>query len=219
MQDRAATTRVHVAIDGRGKRLRTHTDQDEQHKEVSAGEIDSEAEHLWLQIELSSDQWSRLEKGLQSSNMQVTFAMNEQAVGVKGCWWFIGHFAATIIARCADSKVRFERDRLHRKKGGGMLVGRPSTMNRDLWLLLKRGYLSFDVGALSGEVRIFVRPVYTGKASTNLSLNEVEYRNSNEVGPEQLVEMIQQWGGTDMIVVSHTRYQGIEQLWPPIWCM
>lgn len=144
--------------------------------------------------------------------MQVTFAMNEQAVDVKGCWWSIGHFAATIIARCADSKVKFERDRLHRKKGGGMLLGRPTTMNRDLWLLLKRGYMSFDVGASSGEVRIFVRPEYTGKANTNLSPNEIEYRNSNEVQPKQQVEVVQQWGGTDVVVVSHTRYQGIEQL-------
>uniref|UniRef100_H3GC12 Integrase catalytic domain-containing protein n=1 Tax=Phytophthora ramorum TaxID=164328 RepID=H3GC12_PHYRM len=95
-------------------------------------------------------------------------------------------------------------------------------LNRDVWLLLKRGYLTLGVGdpsATSCSVRILVRPDYTGKEKSNLTLNEVEYQNCNELQPAELVAMVRQWGGTDVVVVSHTKYQGIEQMWPPIWCM
>ncbi|KAE9251224.1 hypothetical protein PF002_g4394 [Phytophthora fragariae] len=64
------------------------------------------------------------------------------------------------------------------------LTGVPVLMNRDLWVLLKQRYLMLDVDAppaSSRSIRVLVRPDYTGKETSNLTLNEVKYQNCNEL--------------------------------------
>ncbi|GMF64031.1 unnamed protein product [Phytophthora fragariaefolia] len=64
-----------------------------------------------------------------------------------------------------------------------------------------------------------MQPAYTGKRVSNLSLNELEYTNGNELNPSQLVDLVRQWGGTDILVVSHANYMEKKQRWPAISCL
>ncbi|KAL4177212.1 hypothetical protein KRP22_002146 [Phytophthora ramorum] len=176
---------------GRSKRLRAHTD-DEVHS-PRQGDIDGEAENMWMHTETSPEHWTRVEEELQTTNMVVAFAMTETEVEVGRCTWSLRHFTARILERCAQSGIEFAQNRLQSKKGGRMLTGVPVELNRDVWLLLKRGYLTLGVGdpsATSCSVRILVRPDYTGKEKSNLTLNEVEYQNCNELQPAELVAMV-----------------------------
>lgn len=44
---------------------------------------------------------------------------------------------------------------------------------------------------------------WTGRMVSNLSLTEVEYSNTNQLPPTQLLAMVQTWGASDVLVVSH----------------
>ncbi|EGZ19570.1 hypothetical protein PHYSODRAFT_298072 [Phytophthora sojae] len=78
---------------------------------------------------------------------------------------------------------------------------------------MKRGYIY-----LRG-VRIWVQPSFTGRKISNLSLCEIEYVNTNEIQPSELIKAIQTWGGTDALVVSHAVNVGTPAKWPAIMCL
>ncbi|GMF57757.1 unnamed protein product [Phytophthora fragariaefolia] len=67
-------------------------------------------------------------------------------------------------------------------------------------------------------VRIWIQPAYTGIQGSNLPLNELEYYNGNYVSPAQLRSAINEMGGSDCLVVSHSTYMNEKQRWTPVAC-
>ncbi|GMF40645.1 unnamed protein product [Phytophthora fragariaefolia] len=192
--------------------MRSHTDQ-EDIREANKRISDQEAEQQLLS-DLTEDQWRKVERGLAESNMQITFALEESPVEVDGCWWGIGHFTRDILELCSRHNVNFEDNDLEQYgHDEPFLVGRPQSPDPNLWRLMKPEYV------LVKGVRIWMQPAYTGKRVSNLSLNELEYTNGNELNPSQLVDLVRQWGGTYILVVSHANYMEKKQRWPAISCL
>ncbi|KAE9271369.1 hypothetical protein PF008_g30373, partial [Phytophthora fragariae] len=146
--------------------------------------------------------------------MQVVFSMDEPSVAVGNLYWTLRDFDREILSYCKDHGVRFEDDRLD-VLGTNKIVlfGRPDTKNKELWCLMKRGYIYVR------GVRIWVQPSFTGRKVSNLSLCEIEYVNTNEIQPSELIKAIQTWGGTDALVVSHAVNVGTPAKWPAIMCL
>ncbi|KAE9277195.1 hypothetical protein PR003_g28855 [Phytophthora rubi] len=78
---------------------------------------------------------------------------------------------------------------------------------------MKKGYI--DVRG----VHVWLQPSFTGRVVSNLTMNEIEYQNVNEVQPSALVQMLQGWGATDVIVVSHATNMGVRGRLPAIMCL
>ncbi|OWZ19936.1 hypothetical protein PHMEG_0005728 [Phytophthora megakarya] len=152
--------------------------------------------------------------------MQVCFSMNERFVSVSDtCDWRLVDFTPEIIEYCSQHGVQFQESELILEvKDQQYLKGSPLRQNRELWQLMKRGYIPFQLSNES-EQKIWIQPAYTGLRGSNLSLTELEYSNGNYVSPAQLRTTIQGWGGSDCLVVSHSKYMGEKQRWTPIACM
>ncbi|KAE9189206.1 hypothetical protein PF002_g25113 [Phytophthora fragariae] len=164
--------------------------------------------------DLTTQQWATLETGLTRAKMQVVFSMDEPSVAVGNLYWTLRDFDRMILSYCKDHGVRFEDDRLDALGTNKIvLFGRPDTKNKELWCPMKRGYIYVR------GVRIWVQPSFTGRKVSNLSLCEIEYVNTNEIQPSELVEAIQTWGGTDALVVSHAVNVGTPAKWPSIMCL
>ncbi|KAE9282390.1 hypothetical protein PF001_g23333 [Phytophthora fragariae] len=148
--------------------------------------------------DLTTQQWATLETGLTRAKMQIVFSMDEPSVAVGNLYWTLRDFDREILSYCKDHGVRFEDDRLDALGTNKIvLFGRPDTKNKELWCPMKRGYIYVR------GVRIRVQPSFTGRKVSNLSLCEIEYVNTNEIQPSELIKAIQTWGGTDALVVSH----------------
>ncbi|KAE8998669.1 hypothetical protein PR002_g18672 [Phytophthora rubi] len=164
--------------------------------------------------DLTAQQWATLETGLTRTKMQVVFSMDEPSVAVGNLYWTLRDFDREILSYCKDHGVRFEDDRLDALGTDKIvLFGRPDTKNKELWCLMKRGYIYVR------GVRIWVQPSFTGRKVSNLSLCEIEYVNTNEIQPSELIKAIQTWGGTDALVVSHAVNVGTPAKWPAIMCL
>ncbi|KAG1697095.1 hypothetical protein DVH05_017481 [Phytophthora capsici] len=184
------------------KRARTQTNQDITHEE-------SEDEELIGPM--SDEDWTQLEEQLQTTTTVISFSMTEASVEVDGCRVTLQHLRRDILEVCRESGVEFTGDTLtvvtSTRKPKGLnqktktyLSGHPKKFDSALWCMLKPGYMEI------AGVRIWIQPMFTGRRNTNLTLNELEYVNSNRVTFVQLHEHLQEWGATDCLVVSHSSY-------------
>ncbi|OWZ20539.1 hypothetical protein PHMEG_0005042 [Phytophthora megakarya] len=133
------------------KRARADTDQ-------NVGSNDYDDEDLFGPM--SDDEWDKLEKQLKTT--------------------------VTVIVACHTNDLHFEGETLSvitgtRKSGESSkktttyLSGQPTQFDSALWCLLNPGYMDIE------GVRVWNQPMFTGRRTTNLSLNELEYVNSNRV--------------------------------------
>ncbi|KAE8875417.1 hypothetical protein PF003_g40496 [Phytophthora fragariae] len=142
-----------------------------------------------LFTQLTDDQWEKIEGGLLKSNMQLVFSMTGQSVQVGNFYMRLKDLDRDILEECRQKGVAFEDDTLFAVgTQEPILVGTPSTKTRQLWTLMKKGYI--DVRG----VQVWMQPSFTGRMVSNLSMNEIEYQNVNEVQPSALVKMLQGWG-------------------------
>ncbi|OWZ05917.1 hypothetical protein PHMEG_00021906 [Phytophthora megakarya] len=176
------------------KRARTHTEQDD----GSAG-----LEEEGFYSSMSDEERGALEKQLHSDHFH-----NDRIVGGSEC---LSSSAIQFTTRYTDNGVQFKdyeltlRTSTRKPKDGNTktttyLSGQPEQFDSMLWVMLKPGFLDIE------GVRVWVQPMFTGRKNTNLTLNELEYVNSNRVTFAQLRAQIQQWGATDCLVISHGTY-------------
>ncbi|EGZ22397.1 hypothetical protein PHYSODRAFT_299718 [Phytophthora sojae] len=170
----------------RAKRPRAQTDQG-----MTEDELDEEE----LIQAFSEEEWADVERHLQDTTTEVVFAMNERLVKVNGYRMTLADFKQDIIELCKQLGVLFEGDDLI--ESVMFLSGRPKNLDRALWLVLKKGEITVE------GVRIWVQSMFTGKKTTPLTLNELEYMNCNRVSVSQLCDIVKEWGGADFVVVSH----------------
>lgn len=183
------------------KRPRLEQGEDGQGEQRSPRREGEEA----LFTQLTDDQWE---------NMQLVFSMTGPSVQVGNFYMRLKNLDRDILRECRKEGVAFEDDTLFAVgTQEPILVGTPSTKTRQLWTLMKKGYI--DVRG----VQVWMQPSFTGRMVSNLSLNEIEYQNVNEVQPSALVKMLQGWGATDVIVVSHAINMGIRGKLPAIMCL
>ncbi|KAE8899889.1 hypothetical protein PF003_g16171 [Phytophthora fragariae] len=202
------------------KRMRALSSQegDRERMSAKAEREDNEAEQELL-VDLSNEAWAQIEQGFSQTNMQVCFSMNETSVPVSSsCSWQLVDFTPEIITHCSNNGVDFEGEELLLEtKDQQYLKGNPVKQDRVLWQVLKRGYIPISID--DTVVRIWIQPAYTGIQGSNLSLNELEYYNGNYVSPAQLRSAINEMGGSDCLVVSHSTYMNEKQRWTPVACM
>ncbi|KAE9011018.1 hypothetical protein PR001_g14797 [Phytophthora rubi] len=202
------------------KRMRALSSQegDRERMSAKAEREDNEAEQELL-VDLSNEAWAQIEQGFSQTNMQVCFSMNETSVPVSSsCSWQLVDFTPEIITHCSNNGVDFEGEELLLEtKDQQYLKGNPVKQDRVLWQVLKRGYIPISIDDTA--VRIWIQPAYTGIQGSNLSLNELEYYNGNYVSPAQLRSAINEMGGSDCLVVSHSTYMNEKQRWTPVACM
>ncbi|KAF4147255.1 hypothetical protein GN958_ATG03557 [Phytophthora infestans] len=191
MEKKTERTRWHQKDQAVGlKRLRTSSTSADHRTPLARPETEEREVETELLEDLADNEWADIERGLAQSKMQVCFLMNPLSVVVSnGCEWKLADFTTEILEFCQQNGISFEDNDLFLElKDQAYLKGVPVRQDRSLWQLMKRGYIPITTG--DTVTLVWVQPAYTGMLATNLSLNELEYRNGNYVSPTQLRQIV-----------------------------
>ncbi|KAF4044643.1 hypothetical protein GN244_ATG02870 [Phytophthora infestans] len=195
MEKKTERTRWHQKDQAVGlKRLRTSSTSADHRTPLARPETEEREVETELLEDLADNEWADIERGLAQSNMQVCFLMNPLSVVVSnGCEWKLADFMTEILEFCQQNGISFEDNDLFLElKDQAYLKGVPVRQDRSLWQLMKRGYIPITTS--DTVTLVWVQPAYTGMLATNLSLNELEYRNGNYVSPTQLRQIVKAVG-------------------------